>query len=90
MSATQSFWVTVNPPVPPVLSLPHFTNHTLRFLVSGDVGPDYTVQMSTNLESGSNWVNYFTTNSPPLPFSFVAPVDTTVPQQFYRIQLGPE
>ncbi len=90
MSATQSFWVTVNPPVTPVLSLPHFTNDTLRFLVSGDVGPDYTVQMSTNFNSGSNWVNYFTTNSPPLPFNFVAPVDTTVPQKFYRIQLGPE
>ena len=90
MSATQSFWVTVNPPVPPVLSLSHLTNHTLRFLVSGDAGPDYIVQTSTNLNSGSNWVNYFTTNSPPLPFSFLAPADTLVPQQFYRIQLGPE
>jgi hypothetical protein len=90
LSATQSFWVMVNAPRSPVLSQPEFANHTLRFLVSGDFGPDYTVQTSTNLNSGSNWVNYFTTNSPPLPFSLLAPVDTTVPQQYYRIQLGPE
>jgi hypothetical protein len=81
--------VTVNPPVPPVMSLPHFTNHTLRFQVSGDVGPNHTVQTSTNLNRGSNWVNCFTTNSPPLPFSFVAPAATNVFQQFHRIQLGP-
>jgi hypothetical protein len=87
--ATQSFWVTVNAPASPVLSLPHLTNHPLRFLVSGDVGPDYTVQMSTNLNRGSNWLNSFTTNSPPLPFSFVALAATNAFQQFYRIQLGP-
>jgi hypothetical protein len=89
MSATQSFWVTVNAPGPPVLSPPEFANQSLHFLVSGDVGPDYTIQRSTNLNSGSNWVNYFTTNSPPLPFSFVDPVDMNADQQFYRIQLGP-
>jgi cellulose 1,4-beta-cellobiosidase len=89
MSATQSLWVTANQPVTPVLGLSQFTNQTLRFLVSGDAGPDYSVQMSTNLNGGGSWVNYFTTNSPALPFNFVAPVDTTVPQQYYRIQLGP-
>jgi glucosylceramidase len=89
MSATQSFWVTVNAPVQPSLSLPEYADHTMRFLVSGDVGPDYTVQMSTNLNSGTNWINHFTTNSPLLPFSFVDTVATNVFQQFYRIQLGP-
>ena len=57
--------------------------------MSGDTGPDYTVQMSTNLNSGMNWVNYFLTNSPSLPFSFVDTAATNLIQRYYRIQLGP-
>ena len=88
MSSTQSFRVTVTSPVQPGLSLPEFTNHTIQFLVSGDTGPDYTVQMSTNLNSGMNWVNYFLTNSPSLPFSFADTAATNLIQRYYRIQLG--
>ena len=86
MSAAQSFSVTVNRPVQPVLGSAAITNGQLRFTISGDVGPDYTVLGSTNL---ADWAAILTTNSPPVPFLFVDPNHTNFNQRFYRVRLGP-
>jgi len=85
LSATQSFSVIVNP-----LSLPGVGNisfgsgqFTLR--VSGQNGPDYAIEISTNL---TRWSSVFVTNSPTLPFNWTDAA-TSLPQRFYRIKLGP-
>jgi len=87
LSATQSFWVTVNVPASPSLSVAGLeTNGQFRMMVSGAEGPDYTVQGSTNLRQ---WVTLLTTNQPALPFAFVDPSATGYPTRFYRALLGP-
>ncbi|MFM2081381.1 MAG: hypothetical protein RL380_72, partial [Verrucomicrobiota bacterium] len=84
LSATQAFTVTVNSPAAPNQAVT-LSNSQLQFLITGDAGPDYTVQASSNLTS---WLSLFTTNSPPLPFTWqVSP--TNLSQQFFRLQLGP-
>jgi hypothetical protein len=55
-------------------------------LVSGDLGPDYTVLSSTNL---SDWTPLFSTNPVALPFLFVDPAVSNYGQRFYRVLLGP-
>ena len=54
--------------------------------ISGDAGPDYTVQASTNLAS---WTNLFTTNSPVTPFFWLDPDAGSYTSRFYRVLLGP-
>lgn len=85
LSATQSFWVTVNRPtntlVSPTLSAEGFTLH-----LTGDPGPDLTIQYSTNL---LDWVTLWTTNSPVLPIEWTDPAATNAPQGYYRLLLGP-
>jgi hypothetical protein len=85
LSATQSFTVTVSP-----LTQPSFGNITaaggqFSFSVSGQSGPDYAIETSTNL---TDWSNVFTTNSPALPFVWTD-TNSAVPQRFYRVKLGP-
>jgi hypothetical protein len=86
LSATQSFWVTVNAPQSPVFSGMHFSSGAFSMSVTGDGGPDYIVLISTNL---LNWDNLFTTNSSPGFFTFGVTDIMSMPQKFYRIQLGP-
>jgi hypothetical protein len=86
MSATQNFSVIVNKLNQPALSGPTVTAGHFSLQASGDAGPDYTVQSSTDLLS---WVPVFVTNSPVLPFYWA---DTNTPllrRNFYRLQLGP-
>jgi hypothetical protein len=85
LNATQSFNVTVNP-----LTRPSVTSSTvggqLQLTVAGEVGPDYAVQVSTNL---TGWQTIFTTNSPPTPFNWIDPNTSTFPVRFYRVVAGP-
>jgi hypothetical protein len=86
LSATNSFKVTVNP-----LSQPNVTGVTwnagqLTFTVTGQTGPDYGVQASTNLTS---WQTVFRTNSPSMPFHWSDPASGSYMQRFYRIVVGP-
>ena len=64
MSATQAFTVTVIQPVRPTLTAALMAIGQFGFWVTGDVGPDYTILASTNLESWSLLASGFTV----LPF----------------------
>jgi len=86
LSATQSFWVSVIAPQPPLLSGMQYAGGVFRMNVAGDGGPDYSVLTSTNL---LNWETLFITNGPPGVFTFGVSNLTVQPQRFYRIQLGP-
>ena len=86
LSATQSFTVTVNPLTLPLASPSGWSNGQFTLQVSGESGPDYAVQMSTNLV---DWNTLFTTNSPPMPFEWVDTNTALLPVQFYRIEVGP-
>jgi hypothetical protein len=86
LSATQSFSVFVSPLATPVISPPVSSNGYFSLRITGDFGPDYSVQSSTNL---FDWATIFTTNSPLVPFDWTDPDPTPKPSQFYRVSLGP-
>jgi hypothetical protein len=85
LSATQSFSVVVNPLSAPGISSLSFNGGQMGFNVSGQSGPDYAIEISTNL---TQWSNIFITNSPALPFAWTG-TNSAAPQRFYRIKLGP-
>jgi hypothetical protein len=85
MSATQSFFVVVNPLSAPGLSNISAAGGQFSFSVSGQTGPDYAVETSTNL---TQWSTAFVTNSPALPFIWTD-TNSAEPQRFYRVKLGP-
>ena len=85
MNATQSFSVVVNPLSAPGISNISFASRPFSFKVSGQSGPDYAIETSTNL---TQWSNVFITNSPALPFTWTDNV-TNSPRRFYRVKLGP-
>jgi hypothetical protein len=86
MSATQSFAITVNPLTQPTAASIVLNNGKLGFQVSGQAGPDYAIQISSNL---LGWSTLFTTNSPAMPFTWTDTNAATLPAQFYRIKVGP-
>ena len=86
LSATQSFNITVNPLTQPTAASVVLNNGQLGFQVSGQAGPDYAVQVSSNM---MDWSTLFITNSPPMPFSWTDTNAATLPAQFYRIKAGP-
>lgn len=86
LSATQSFIVTVIQPARPALGAASGTGSGLGFWVSGDAGPDYTIQASTNLVT---WSEIATLNSPALPFYWADTNPALLPWRFYRALLGP-
>jgi len=86
LSATQSFTVTVNALVAAALSAPVITNNELTVQVNGQAGPDYVVEMSTNLV---NWSAVFMTNSPVMPFVWTDTNVMSAAMRFYRIKAGP-
>ena len=86
LSATQSFWVTVTVPQAPVLSQASYLGGAFRMTVAGDGGPDYEVQVSTNLH---DWSTLLSTNGPAGLFTFAVSNVVALPQSFYRIELGP-
>jgi hypothetical protein len=86
MSATQSFTVTVNPLTQPTTASLALNNGLFGFQVSGQAGPDYAVQVSSNL---FDWNTLLITNSPLMPFQWTDTNPATLPAQFYRIKVGP-
>jgi glucosylceramidase len=86
MSATQSFLVAVMRPAAPQLTAGSISNGQFGFWINGDVGPDYTIQVSTNL---TDWSTLVTSNSPSLPYFWIDPDSAVWPMRFYRALLGP-
>ena len=85
LSATQSFTVTVNPLTLPSVSSLAWNNGQFSLQVSGQAGPDYEIQTSTNL---TQWSAVYTTNSPAMPFSW-QDIAATNSASFYRVVVGP-
>jgi hypothetical protein len=88
ISAMQSFLVTVLPVSAPNLSGVSLANGHAVFQINGAYGPDYSLQVSTNL-SDPNWITIFTTNSPALPFTWTNTNLVSAAMEFYRVLLGP-
>jgi len=86
MSATQYFTITVARPISPVLGSVSNTNGQFGFWVTGDVGPDYTIQISTNL---MNWSSLAFISAPVPPFFLMDTNSTNYSARFYRALLGP-
>ncbi len=85
LSVTQSCWVTVNHPIV-TLASPALTPSGFALRITGDSGPDLSIQHSTNL---LDWATLLTTNSPVVPFDWTDPTATNRLQGFYRLLLGP-
>ncbi len=86
LSATQRFVATVNPVSTPSIMNALFANGSFGFQITGDVGPDYLIQSSTNL---LDWFTVFGTNPAAMPVNWI---DTNIlgePARFYRVQVGP-
>ena len=86
MSASQSFTITVNPLVQPIVSSIAASAGQIGLVIDGPTGPDYTLLASTNL---TDWQAIYTTNSPTLPITLVDTNYNLYPVRYYRIQLGP-
>jgi hypothetical protein len=84
LSTTQSFTVMVNPLAQPNVSSGALNDGEFILQVSGDAGPDYAVQASTNL---IDWSTVLINNSAVMPFSFTN--SPSSPMQFYRVKVGP-
>ena len=86
LSATNSFTVKVNPLAQPTVSSISVSGGQVSLVVTGALGPDYTLWASTNLTS---WQVLFTSNLPVTPVTLVDTNFNANPVRFYRIQLGP-
>jgi hypothetical protein len=64
-------------------------NGQFRLQVEGDFGPDYQIQIATNLDNPTPWVTVFATNSPAPPFLWLHTNYSESPMLFYRAVLGP-
>jgi autotransporter-associated beta strand protein len=81
-----SLWVIETNPRPPVVQTFRITNGMASLMMSGALGYLYTVQMSSNLVS---WTNLWSTNAPPMPFSWSDPAPTNLSRRFYRVVGSP-
>jgi aryl-phospho-beta-D-glucosidase BglC (GH1 family) len=85
LSATQSFSVVVNPLDAPIVGIVAISDGLPGFSISGQSGPDYAVETSTNL---TQWNTVLVTNSPVMPFTWTD-TNFVVPIRFYRVKTGP-
>jgi len=86
LSATQNFSVTVLRPANPAVSAPGVSNGVMSFTITGDSGPDYLIQTSTNL---TTWLSVWTNLSAVPPFPFTDSAAPNFNQRYYRVQLEP-
>src|SRR5208283_4804354 len=84
-NSTNSFTITVNPVSLPQVSSVGWSNGQFVLQVTGQSGPDYAIQTSTNL---TQWSMVFAANSPAMPFSW-QDIAATNSARFYRVVVGP-
>ena len=89
MSVTQSFTVTVLRPAEPQVLTSGLSNGSFNVIVSGDAGPDYTIETATNLLPAVLWTPVFTNLSASPPFLWSDITASNQPQRFYRVRLAP-
>ncbi len=70
---------------PPILTAVSFSNGQFAMQISGETGPDYEIQVSTNL---TQWSAAFITNFPAMPFTWQDSA-ATGSVRFYRAIVGP-
>lgn len=87
LSATQHFSVMVRPPAKPGLWSPATTAGGFQTLISGSLGPDYSVYATTNLDGV--WQLLQVTNPVTLPYLFLDSTATHFQQRYYQVRLGP-
>ena len=87
-STNQNFSLTINPSSHPTMGQISKSGSQFQFVVTGTAGQNYTVQMSTNLNS-VNWSSILVTNSPSMNSFFVTDTNATNPARFYRVLIGP-
>lgn len=85
LTATQSFAITVNPLTLPTLTQAAASNGQFSLTLNGMSGPDYGIQVSSNLII---WQTIFSTNSPALPLNWLD-TNSPAPMRFYRATVGP-
>lgn len=89
LSATNNFSVTVNALTAPTAGTANYAGGQFSVSISGQVGPDYALQATTNLVGGT-WATVAATNSPAaVPFSLTDTNAAAQPVQFYRVVTGP-
>jgi hypothetical protein len=86
LSATNSFSVTVSAVVYPTNLTGSYAEGAYQIQIGGDVGPDYTIEASTNLV---DWNSLVTTNPAATPFIWSDSNAAAYPIRYYRILLGP-
>jgi hypothetical protein len=89
LTATQTFWVSVLPAAKPTLVTPQWRASLFSLSISGDPGPDYTIQATTNLANPLSWASLLTTNPPSLPVFWTDTNANNFPARYYRVLLGP-
>ena len=89
LSATNTFTVTVTSLTQPTATTPNYSGGQFSVGVSGQVGPDYALQATTNL-AGGTWTTVASTNSPAtMPVILTDTNASAQPMQFYRVVTGP-
>lgn len=86
LMATQSFTVAVKPITQPNVYSVGLSNGRIGFSVGGQQGPDYAIQVSSNLVG---WSTIFITSSPSMPFEWSDTNAARLPVEFYRVEVGP-
>ena len=88
LSATQSFKIMVGKLSPVVLTPRSGTRTNFVLSMTGDAGPDYTFNFSTNL-SATNWTALLTTNLAISPLIISNAFPSGEPQRYYRVTVRP-
>ena len=78
--------MTVTRPAQPAIQTAAFTNGQFSLNIAGATGPDYLVQVSSNL---TDWITLATNSSPATPFLWTDTDTNIFPRRFYRVLLGP-
>ena len=71
---------------PPAISQATYSDGAFALQVSGDVGPNYVIQGSTNL---TDWESLHTTNPAVMPFSWIDSAASNFPARFFRVYYNP-